>query len=718
MDNNLNNQNPPAENEEIPAVQEETSVGEMESADPQEKAAEPDKRRRKRRLLLISLLSVILLLMISVSIFAVLYIADTTESITVGVGEVPEPEKIHDNPILASLYTVEPYTVDTAVPGEYPIPLRFFGFLRRELTVRVCDTTPPYLSLTDIHTIEGTALTCEDFIASCEDDTGAVCEFSGTAPITDEPGAYTVKITASDAYGNRTEQTAMLTVWDSSHILSSELNTSEIESIMKEKHPDITGMDLADIKTGIIGDYTLRAFSDTARYIWKVHVADTTPPEAAASDRCIRLGETLKPEDFITEINDYSVCTAAYAAEPDFSRLGLQGVMLTVADTFGNSTNVTARLFICDIPAELHLEYGATAEEMKNILFSSTENFARRYKPAEEPVMEIGTQDVQYNSIYGSYHVQVTVADTTPPTLHLQDVSVFMGDAVSIDNFVLSCEDISGAAYTYESEPSTENAGVYPVTVTAEDAHGNKTTVTAELSVLADTTPPVIYGVLDQTITIGDSVSFRKGVYAEDNRDGALDVTVDSSAANTGAAGTYPIYYSCTDSSGNTASLTAYLTVNALSIDTVNAMADQILAQITASYMTQREKAWAIYEWCTANLRYSTRTSYLMGQYVNGAYSGFTIRSGNCYIYYAVAAVMLTRAGIENIEIRRDDPSNPHYWNLVKIGDSWYHFDTCPHYAGHEMQCFLLTDAEVQAYSENEVADYYSFDSSLYPATP
>ena len=30
----------------------------------------------------------------------------------------------------------------------------------------------------------------------------------------------------------------------------------------------------------------------------------------------------------------------------------------------------------------------------------------------------------------------------------------------------------------------------------------------------------------------------------------------------------------------------------------------------------------------------------------------------------------------------------------------------------------MLTDAEVKAYSENCVKDYYSFDASLYPATP
>lgn len=716
MDNNLNNQNSPVETVEIPAGQEEIPVPEAENTEPQEKIANYKSAGRKK--FLITLLSALLLMAAAVSVFAVVFVSKTTEPLIVEIGETPEPEKIHENPILSALYTVEPYTVDTSMPGEYPVNLRFFGFFSHELIVQVRDTSPPVLTLTDVHTIAGTELTCEDFVVSCEDDTGAEYSFKEALPATDEAGEFEIKIVASDISGNQTVQSAKLTVWDASHILSSELNTSEIESIMKEKHPDIISMDLADIKTGIIGEYSLHAASETARYIWKVHVADTTPPEAESSDRCIRLGETLQAEDFITEINDYSACTVSFVSEPDFSRLGLQGVMMTVSDTFGNSVNIPARLFIADIPTEIHLEYGAAADDMKNTLFANVQNFARRYQPAEEPLLDVGMHEVLYDSIYGSYSVQVTVADTIPPELILRDVTVYKGDTVTIDDIVVGCDDISGAAYAFDSQPYTESEGVQNISVTAEDVHGNKTTLTAAITVLTDTAPPVIYGVKDQTITVGDSVSFRKGVYAEDNRDGTLDVAVNSSSANTGAAGTYPIYYSCTDSSGNTAEQTAWLTVNALTIDTVNAMADQILWQITSSAMSQREKAWAIYEWCTSNLRYSTRTSYLMGQYVNGAYSGFTSRSGNCYIYYAVAAVMLTRAGIENIEIQRDDPANPHYWNLVKIGESWYHFDTCPHFAGHELQCFLLTDAEVQAYSENEVADYYSFDSSLYPATP
>ena len=49
-------------------------------------------------------------------------------------------------------------------------------------------------------------------------------------------------------------------------------------------------------------------------------------------------------------------------------------------------------------------------------------------------------------------------------------------------------------------------------------------------------------------------------------------------------------------------------------------------------------------------------------------------------------------------------------------GDGWYHFDTCPN--KDKMATFMLTDAEVEAYTKKRGNNYYTFDKSLYPATP
>ena len=132
--------------------------------------------------------------------------------------------------------------------------------------------------------------------------------------------------------------------------------------------------------------------------------------------------------------------------------------------------------------------------------------------------------------------------------------------------------------------------------------------------------------------------------------------------------------------------------------------------------MTQRQKARAIYDWMTENISY---VAYADKTYwMRAAYHGFTGGKGDCYVYYAMSRILLDCAGIENLEIQRDDPAKPHFWNLVNCGDGWYHFDTCPHYKNYPLESFMLTDAEVRRYSETCVKDYYSFDESLYPATP
>jgi len=238
------------------------------------------------------------------------------------------------------------------------------------------------------------------------------------------------------------------------------------------------------------------------------------------------------------------------------------------------------------------------------------------------------------------------------------------------------------------------------------------------LHVLIDETPPVIYGVKNLTVILGQALpSFTASVYATDDVDGNVTVNVDSSAVNAAVAGTYTIKYSATDRAGNYAEATADVVVSDNRWDILNSTADAVLAQIVTPGMSARDKAWAIYSWCTANIRYSTSTSYLMGNYVEGALSGFKIRSGNCYIYYAVSDILLERAGITSMEIHRNIPGRPHYWNLVLIGGCWYHFDTCPHYRAYPLQAFLLTDAQVANYSAM-CTDYYSFDTWAYPRTP
>ncbi|MBR3997351.1 MAG: hypothetical protein IKI93_03300, partial [Clostridia bacterium] len=131
------------------------------------------KKITKKQLMILLSVVCAAVFMASAGVLAATFVSATTAKITVEVGEEPDPQNIHESDFLSSLYTVEPYSIDVTEPGEHRIDLRFFGFLPGEVTVEVCDTIPPELILTDIMTVEGTAITAEDFVVSCTDSTSA-----------------------------------------------------------------------------------------------------------------------------------------------------------------------------------------------------------------------------------------------------------------------------------------------------------------------------------------------------------------------------------------------------------------------------------------------------------------------------------------------------------------------------------------------------------------
>ena len=62
----------------------------------------------------------------------------------------------------------------------------------------------------------------------------------------------------------------------------------------------------------------------------------------------------------------------------------------------------------------------------------------------------------------------------------------------------------------------------------------------------------VHYGLSNLTVNKHSAVNYESGVYATDDKDGSVSFTVNSSAVNTAAAGTYYATYSAVDAAGNT----------------------------------------------------------------------------------------------------------------------------------------------------------------------
>ena len=129
--------------------------------------------------------------------------------------------------------------------------------------------------------------------------------------------------------------------------------------------------------------------------------------------------------------------------------------------------------------------------------------------------------------------------------------------------------------------------------------------------------------------------------------------------------------------------------------------------------MSQYDKALAIFNYTKGNISYINHSE--KGDYVRSAYEGLKLKRGDCYVYASTAKVLLTRAGITNMDIARiPSGSSMHYWNLVDIGDGqgWYHFDTTPR--KDRPVIFLWNDQQIKDYSDRH-NNSHNYDRSLYP---
>jgi hypothetical protein len=247
--------------------------------------------------------------------------------------------------------------------------------------------------------------------------------------------------------------------------------------------------------------------------------------------------------------------------------------------------------------------------------------------------------------------------------------------------------------------------------------------VSSEEMLPTDKEPPVISGVKDRTVKLGETVSYRNGVEVTDNSGAAVTLNVDTSKVNLDKVGTYEVKYFATDPSGNKAEVIATVSVvpeDEISDGDVNKLADKIIAETVTDQMTDYDKALALLKWCNKNIEYAGNVT--PRTLAKGAYIGFESGKGDCYVYYACYEWLLTRCGIRNMKVARVGGTSKHWWNLVNLGDGWYHCDSSRRIHGDKFYiCFMQTDEQVQEYTDYyekhhyEGKNYYVFDKTLYP---
>lgn len=323
-----------------------------------------------------------------------------------------------------------------------------------------------------------------------------------------------------------------------------------------------------------------------------------------------------------------------------------------------------------------------------------------------------GDYEVTLRYLFAWKKVNVTVMDTTSPVVETQDVTTYVNARnVFPEDFVSQIEDATKTTVTYMTNPDFSVEGQQEVSLVVTDEGGNVTVANALLTLYADVTPPVISGVEDMTVKVGENISYKKNVTVTDDFDQNVTLYVDSSNVNIMEVGDYEVFYKAVDSAGNEtiASAKVFVRDESMVEDLIESLAAEILVNITTEDMSDYDKAYAIFRYVHDEITYTNsaeKESELMG-----AYQGLVQHKGDCFTYAMTAKTLLDQAGIENMVIEKIPTDTVHFWNLVDLGEGWYHFDATPRRDGTEI--FNWSDAQLKTYSDAN-NNSHKYDSDVY----
>ena len=430
--------------------------------------------------------------------------------------------------------------------------------------------------------------------------------------------------------------------------------------------PTMMQTDLEALDLSKPGDYPVSIFHGGFSHTAYVHVRDTVKPTATVQNLTVYSTTPPAASEFVTDIVDATEVTVTYAKPPVPATSGQQQLTIVLTDLGGNVTE---------------------------------------------------------------YPVTLTFAvDTTPPEiLGVKNLTVYLG--VPADLLAgISAKDEEDAKVTLTVEDASLNiyaAGRYQVTYVAVNSAGLETVQTCVVTVVEDNTAPELLGVRPLSMFLGGTVAYRSNVIVRDNLDADPVLQVDSSAVDLSKPGTYSVIYTAVDAAGNKSVLETTITVapkpdTYVELDVINAAADKVLETIITDDMTKMEQIRAIYNWVHDSCWYVSTSDKTDWQ--QEAYKMLTEHYGDCFGYYAVSRLMFERLGIPNLTIQRkpntDRPST-HYWSMISLdgGETYYHYDCCPHDPAFALDSCIMTDKIVQEYTALRPG-YYYYDTTLYPATP
>ena len=88
------------------------------------------------------------------------------------------------------------------------------------------------------------------------------------------------------------------------------------------------------------------------------------------------------------------------------------------------------------------------------------------------------------------------------------------------------------------------------------------------------------------------------------------------------------------------------------------------------------------------------------------------LSQGDSFGFAAVGKLLMENAGFKAEIIEAEGTDGTHWWNLIDLGEGWYHMDATVQ--DEENRLFYLTDEDLMAYSLSH-GNTHDYDHEKYP---
>lgn len=669
----------------------------------------PDKPKKSKKGLVIALAIVLALIVIAaVVVFAVYGGMHIYLKAELGEG-APEAYEFLKGKGDAS-YVGEP-DVSISEEGSYVLKIKTGDRVRPVLLVVRDTKAPEGESVGAMITIDEESMKPEDALKDLSDASEYTVKWL-SEPEYGEAGVYDCRIELKDEHGNERTVKLKVTVLGAVDVLEHEMGQPRptLEDFMVVEREDAKLVtDLNDISWDKLGDSTVEIEFDGKIYSSTLRIVDTTAPVPDLVPLAVLPDAEPEAAELAVGCEDATEVSYEFISSPNLSKVGTVGCTVKATDEAGNTAEAEGKILVCDALAE----FEASNEELSGsaVLEQLGEEYSG-YKMETEPftLNSLGAHAVTFAKGDSRIIVGVTVKDTTAPTAEGVDCPCSTGYYCQPIKFVTNIADVSPVKASFVNEPDWSVEGEQEVEIILTDRSGNETAVKAKAVISPDETAPVIYAARDRYCYVGEAVAYFKEVFAEDNADPDVELTVDKSKVDAKKAGEYEVTYTAKDHEGNESSVTVKFTFieKKTTDEQLDKEVDRVLNEILTEGMTLEQQAYAIFEYCYSNITYwgtSDKTDWK-----SEAYRGLTEGVGDCFTFYSASYALLQKIDCQLLSVERLNGATQHFWCLVNLGTGWYHFDAC-NVGPQHLRCFMKTSEELSRYS----GQYWRFDTTLYP---